>query len=94
MSSSGQNHLDVVPATPRRASLLAAPPAGGPTGLVPGGAGGSGGNKSRARDLLRKHYGLGVGPPPPSRGTSDSADPMDLSESVSGLFGCRDRACS
>ncbi|KAG1905019.1 Vps51/Vps67-domain-containing protein [Suillus fuscotomentosus] len=32
--------------------------------------------KSRARDLLRKHYGLGVGPPPPIPGRSD--DPMDL----------------
>ncbi|KAG1737275.1 hypothetical protein EDB19DRAFT_1637074, partial [Suillus lakei] len=32
--------------------------------------------KSRARDLLRKHYGLGVGPPPPLPGRSD--DPMDL----------------
>ncbi|EAU85348.1 vesicular transporter [Coprinopsis cinerea okayama7 len=53
------------PATPRRASLLAAPPAG---------------SKSRAaaRDLLRKHYGLGVGPPPPSKGNAPSSDPMDL----------------
>ncbi|KAG2749510.1 hypothetical protein P692DRAFT_20832781 [Suillus brevipes Sb2] len=32
--------------------------------------------KSRARDLLRKHYGLGVGPPVPLPGRSD--DPMDL----------------
>ncbi|KAG1798158.1 uncharacterized protein HD556DRAFT_1353463 [Suillus plorans] len=32
--------------------------------------------KSRARDLLRRHYGLGVGPPPPIPGKSD--DPMDL----------------
>ncbi|KAF9000690.1 Vps51/Vps67-domain-containing protein [Cyathus striatus] len=31
--------------------------------------------KTRARDLLRKHYGLGVGPPPTS---SNTADPMNL----------------
>ncbi|KAF9790632.1 vesicular transporter [Thelephora terrestris] len=31
--------------------------------------------RSRARDLLRKHYGLGVGPPPPS---GKPQDPMDL----------------
>lgn len=42
------------------------------------------GGKTRARDLLRKHYGLGVGPPPPL-GRSDSNggksnDPMDLGE--------------
>ena len=36
--------------------------------------------KTRARDLLRKHYGLGVGPPPPRPGTVNSQDPMDLSE--------------
>ena len=33
--------------------------------------------KTKARDLLRKHYGLGVGPPPPRPG--NSSDPMDLS---------------
>lgn len=32
--------------------------------------------KSRARDLLRKHYGLGIGPPPPLRGRK--LDPMDF----------------
>ena len=32
-------------------------------------------NRSKARDLLRKHYGLGVGPPPPS---GKPQDPMDL----------------
>ncbi|KAF8183990.1 Vps51/Vps67-domain-containing protein [Pholiota molesta] len=32
--------------------------------------------KTRARDLLRKHYGLGVGPPPPRPGNTQ--DPMDL----------------
>lgn len=31
--------------------------------------------RSRARDLLRKHYGLGVGPPTP---TGKPEDPMDL----------------
>ncbi|KAI6025925.1 Vps51/Vps67-domain-containing protein [Pisolithus orientalis] len=32
--------------------------------------------KSRARDLLRKHYGLGVGPPPPLPGNQN--DPMNM----------------
>ena len=32
-------------------------------------------SKGRARDLLRKHYGLGVGPPPPS---GKPMDPMDI----------------
>ncbi|KAF9484393.1 hypothetical protein BDN70DRAFT_797929 [Pholiota conissans] len=32
--------------------------------------------KTRARDLLRKHYGLGVGPPPARPGNTQ--DPMDL----------------
>jgi len=36
--------------------------------------------KTRARDLLRKHYGLGVGPPPPLPGRSN--DPMDLDSTV------------
>ena len=35
--------------------------------------------RSKARDLLRKHYGLGVGPPPPS---GKPQDPMDLGESM------------
>ncbi|KAH7884407.1 Vps51/Vps67-domain-containing protein [Phlebopus sp. FC_14] len=34
------------------------------------------GTKTRARDLLRKHYGLGVGPPPPLPGKQN--DPMNL----------------
>ncbi|KAF9048445.1 Vps51/Vps67-domain-containing protein [Panaeolus papilionaceus] len=34
--------------------------------------------KTRARDLLRKHYGLGVGPPPPKGGAASLQDPMDL----------------
>ncbi|KAF9565402.1 hypothetical protein CPC08DRAFT_741088 [Agrocybe pediades] len=37
--------------------------------------------KTRARDLLRKHYGLGVGPPPPLPG-NNSQDPMDLNSSA------------
>jgi vacuolar protein sorting-associated protein 51 len=37
-------------------------------------------NKTRARDLLRKHYGLGLGPPPPLTGESKAEDPMDLGE--------------
>ncbi len=36
--------------------------------------------KARAKDLLRKHYGLGVGPPPPRPVGSNSQDPMDMSE--------------
>ncbi|KAF9490352.1 hypothetical protein BDN71DRAFT_1400104 [Pleurotus eryngii] len=36
--------------------------------------------KTRARDLLRKHYGLGVGPPPPLPG--NTADPMSLDSSA------------
>ncbi|KAF6754518.1 Vps51/Vps67-domain-containing protein [Ephemerocybe angulata] len=45
--------------------------------LVPGGAPG----KTRARDLLRKHYGLGVGPPP-VRAQSNPSDPMDLNSAA------------
>ncbi|KIP05040.1 hypothetical protein PHLGIDRAFT_40341, partial [Phlebiopsis gigantea 11061_1 CR5-6] len=37
----------------------------------------AGAQKTRARDLLRKHYGLGVGPPAPLHGKG-VADPMDL----------------
>lgn len=39
-------------------------------------------NKTRARDLLRKHYGLGVGPPPALRsdGGGRVNDPMDLGD--------------
>ena len=48
-----------------------------------GGNGGSGSGipqKTRARDLLRKHYGLGLGPPPPLGGGKSSQDPMDFGE--------------
>ena len=42
------------------------------------------GGKTRARELLRKHYGLGVGPPPPlgksNCNGAKSNDPMDLGE--------------
>ncbi|KAF8071873.1 Vps51/Vps67-domain-containing protein [Lyophyllum atratum] len=37
--------------------------------------------KARARDLLRKHYGLGVGPPPPIPGKA-ALDPMNLADST------------
>ena len=37
-------------------------------------------SKGRARDLLRKHYGLGVGPPPPLSGPNKPLDPMDPGE--------------
>ncbi|KAI0783587.1 Vps51/Vps67-domain-containing protein [Abortiporus biennis] len=43
---------------------------------------GGGGQKIRARDLLRKHYGLGVGPPPPLQGGKAVQDPMDLDSSA------------
>lgn len=36
--------------------------------------------KTRAMDLLRKHYGLGVGPPPPVPGKSN--DPMNMGMSA------------
>jgi hypothetical protein len=39
--------------------------------------------KPRARDLLRKHYGLGVGPPPPLPGKAADSDPMNLGDAVS-----------
>ncbi|KAI0714303.1 Vps51/Vps67-domain-containing protein, partial [Cerioporus squamosus] len=38
--------------------------------------------KMRARDLLRKHYGLGLGPPPPLGGPKSSQDPMDFDSPV------------
>ncbi|KAI0359984.1 hypothetical protein OH77DRAFT_1446761 [Trametes cingulata] len=59
--------------TPRRAS-------GGTEGRGAAVAGASGvaGGKTRARELLRKHYGLGLGPPPPLGGVKSSQDPMDF----------------
>ncbi|KAI0749425.1 Vps51/Vps67-domain-containing protein [Daedaleopsis nitida] len=38
--------------------------------------------KTRARDLLRKHYGLGLGPPPPLGNGKSSQDPMDFDSAV------------
>jgi len=42
----------------------------------------NGATKSRAKDLLRKHYGLGIGPPPPKPVGSNSQDPMDMNSSA------------
>lgn len=67
-------------ATPPRKSIALGGAGGSGAGSsgrntpVPGGGPG----KTRARDLLRKHYGLGVGPPPASTKSSPD-DPMDLS---------------
>jgi vacuolar protein sorting-associated protein 51 len=36
-------------------------------------------NATKARDLLRQHYGMGVGPPTPVPGRPD--DPMDIGQS-------------
>lgn len=44
-------------------------------------AGPVGVQKTRARELLRKHYGLGLGPPPPLGGAKSSQDPMDFGKS-------------
>ncbi|CAK5269329.1 unnamed protein product, partial [Mycena citricolor] len=54
------------PVSPRRNS--SALPSSPPPPTTP--------NKTRARDLLRKHYGLGVGPPTPIPGRTQ--DPMSL----------------
>ncbi|KAG2034960.1 Vps51/Vps67-domain-containing protein, partial [Suillus americanus] len=64
--TSPQSSSTVIPSNSRRPSLGVGPT---PRTKTPPA-------KSRARDLLRKHYGLGVGPPPPLPGRSD--DPMDL----------------
>ena len=37
-------------------------------------------NKARAKDLLRKHYGLGIGPPSPVPGNNN--DPMNMGMSA------------
>lgn len=66
--------------TPNAATLTKGP---SPTSTPPPGGGG----KSRARDLLRKHYGLGVGPPPALQGKS-AVDPMDLGERTSKSSTC------
>ena len=54
-------------------------------GNAGGGSGSGTPQKTRARDLLRKHYGLGLGPPPPLSGAKSSQDPMDFGKS---RFGC------
>ncbi|KAG0698507.1 Vps51/Vps67-domain-containing protein [Suillus ampliporus] len=59
----------VVPSNSRRSSLGVGQTPGTKTPAGPLA-------KTRARDLLRKHYGLGVGPPTPLPGRSN--DPMDL----------------
>ncbi|PPQ69693.1 hypothetical protein CVT26_001652 [Gymnopilus dilepis] len=71
-------------------SMLATPTPSNPTGSNPSSTPGSSNStprrstpppqKTRARDLLRKHYGLGVGPPPPRPGNTQ--DPMDLNSSA------------
>jgi hypothetical protein len=91
-------HMPSPPPTPRRASIprpLPSPSPGPPSsitsprrsstpGLPPQPPSTPPPNKTRARDLLRKHYGLGVGPPPPLPGRPN--DPMDLGKEVS--VGC------
>lgn len=67
-----------LPATPRRTGPLNSPAvntSSAPSTPPPQ-------NKTRARDLLRKHYGLGVGPPPTLRSDSNGKvnDPMDLGD--------------
>ena len=50
--------------------------------------------KTRARDLLRKHYGLGLGPPPPLGGGKSNQDPMDFGASVAAVFAGLRGVCS
>ena len=52
--------------------------------------------KTRARDLLRKHYGLGLGPPPPLGNGKSSQDPMNFGERWSNVAGecCELTACA
>ncbi|KLO08907.1 hypothetical protein SCHPADRAFT_834699 [Schizopora paradoxa] len=66
--------LSAAAATPRRAST----PAGTNTAPLPSPGPADRAVKPRARDLLRKHYGLGVGPPPPLQGADKPLDPMDI----------------
>ena len=69
--SSTSSTLTAAAASPRRS-------------LTPNGPGGpqatpvSRAQKGRARDLLRKHYGLGIGPPPPLQGPGVPMDPMNI----------------
>ena len=73
---------------PRKPIALGGGPgtAGSSSGSTTPVPGGGGAGKTRARDLLRKHYGLGVGPPP-AREKSSPDDPMDLSACFA-LGGC------
>jgi hypothetical protein len=64
-SSPRSTALPGLPASPRHVSGNAPPPATPPLER----------SKTRARDLLRRHYGLNVTPPPPS---GRPMDPMDL----------------
>ncbi|KAH9902912.1 Vps51/Vps67-domain-containing protein [Cubamyces lactineus] len=67
-------------ATPRRASGSLASVSSSTLGLEGRSGAGTGveRQKTRARELLRKHYGLGLGPPPPLGGAKSSQDPMDF----------------
>lgn len=69
-------------ATPRRASGSLASVSSSALGLEGRQGAGAGveRQKTRARELLRKHYGLGLGPPPPLGGAKSSQDPMDFGE--------------
>ncbi|KAJ6513085.1 Vps51/Vps67-domain-containing protein [Mycena sanguinolenta] len=68
VSPTPSSHNTIVP-SPLAGSAL--PPRRTPASPPPPGT------KTRARDLLRKHYGLGVGPPPSVPGKTNQ-DPMNL----------------
>src|ERR1700685_3593851 len=79
-----------LPSTPRR-QVSSTSPALNASGTSKSPSTPPPGNKTRARDLLRKHYGLGVGPPPPlprsdSGGKLNVHDPMDLGMCLCCLF--------
>ena len=65
--SGSQRHTTLPTASPRQVAGSLTSPATPPPER----------SKTRARDLLRKHYGLSVTPPPPS---GRPMDPMDLGE--------------
>lgn len=69
-----------LPPVPRRTSSLTSPALNVSSSMLKSPSTPPPGNKTRARDLLRKHYGLGVGPPPILRadGGGKVNDPMDL----------------
>ncbi|EIW84241.1 hypothetical protein CONPUDRAFT_119943 [Coniophora puteana RWD-64-598 SS2] len=64
------------PPSPRQTNSNPSTPASRRTSLPVGSTSPPPTSKSRARDLLRKHYGLGIGPPQPLPGKVN--DPMDL----------------